>query len=75
LKNYGGIIIDEFKTKNRTFGSVLCFKAKINKSNAVIVLPMRSHYSNILEFISPDFLRKKLNLKDGDEIKIIIYLN
>jgi len=74
LKNYGGIIIDEFKTKNRTFGSVLCFNAKINDSKAVIVLPIRSHYSNILEFISPYFLREKLHLKDGDEVKIIIYL-
>jgi riboflavin kinase len=74
LKNYGGIIIDEFKTKNRTFGKVLCFKAKINNSEGVIVLPMRSHYSNILEFISPHFLREKLNLKDDDVVKIVIYL-
>jgi CTP-dependent riboflavin kinase len=35
---------------------------------------LRSHYSNILEFISPDYLRKKLNLRDGDEVKIVIYL-
>ena len=74
LKNYGGIIIDEFKTKNRTFGKVLCFKAKINNSEGVIVLPMRSHYSNILEFISPHFLREKLHLKDDDVVKIVIYL-
>ena len=74
LKNYGGIIIDEFKTKNRTFGKVLCFKAQINNSEGVIVLPMRSHYSNILEFISPHFLREKLHLKDDDEVEIVIYL-
>ena len=29
LKNYGGIIIDDFKTKNRTFGKVLCSHSKI----------------------------------------------
>ena len=74
LKNYGGIVIDEFKTENRTFGKVLCFNAKINKSEGVIVLPMRSHYSNILEFISPHFLREKLHLKDGDMVEIVIYL-
>lgn len=75
LRNYGGTKIDEFKTKNRTFGTVLCFNAKINNHKAVIVLPIRSHYSNILEFISPHCLREKLHLKDGDEVNIIIFLN
>lgn len=74
LKNYNAIIIDEFKTKNRTFGGVRCFHARIDGIEGAIVLPLRSHYSNILEFISPDYLRKKLNLKDGDGVKIVIYL-
>jgi len=74
LKNYGGIVIDEFKTRNRTFGSVLCFNAKVNNIEGAIVLPKRSHYSNVLEFISPHYLREKLHLKDGDEVEIIIYL-
>jgi len=75
LKNHSAILIDEFKTKNRTFGGVRCFHAKINKSDGAIVLPLRSHYSNILEFISPHFLRDELNLKDGTEVKIVIYFD
>ena len=74
LKNYGGIVIDEFKTKNRTFGSVLCLSATINNCKGAIVLPKRSHYSNILEFISLHYLREKLHLKDGGGVKMIIYL-
>jgi riboflavin kinase len=74
LKNYGGVVIDEFKTKNRTFGSVICFKAKVNDIDGAIVLPKRSHYSNILELISPTYLREKLNLKDSDGVEVIIYL-
>ncbi len=74
LKNFNAIIIDEFKNNNRTFGSVKCFHAKIEKIKGAIVLPIRSHYSNILEFISPYFLREKLNLKDGDTVKITIFL-
>lgn len=74
LKNYDAIQIDEFETNNRTFGGVRCFHATINEVNVSIVFPMRSHYSNILEFISPYFLREKLNLRDGDEVKIVIYL-
>jgi CTP-dependent riboflavin kinase len=38
-------------------------------------LPKRSHYSNILELISPTYLREKLNLKDGDGVEVVIYLD
>jgi riboflavin kinase len=75
LKDNRAIHINEFKTRNRTFGSVRCFKAKINGTDGAIVLPMRSHYSNVLEFISKDFLRNKLKLEDGNEVKIVIYFD
>lgn len=75
LKDSKAINIEEFKTKNRTFGGVKCFRAEINGVNGAIVLPLRSHYSNILEFISQYYLREKLNLKDGDEVKITIYFD
>jgi len=74
LKNYNAIQIDEFETDNRTFGGVKCFRATINNADGAIVLPLRSHYSNILEFISPHFLREKLKIKDGNNVKIMIYL-
>jgi riboflavin kinase len=73
LKDHRAINIDEFKTKNRTFGGVRCFRAKIDGTDGAIVLPVRSHYSNVLEFISKDFLREKLSIKDGDGVKIVIY--
>jgi riboflavin kinase len=75
LKNNQAIEISEFKTRNRTFGAVRCFKAEINGIKGAIVLPMRSHYSNVLEFISQTFLREKLEIKDDDEVNIVIYLN
>jgi len=75
LKNHRAIKIDEFKTKNRTFGGVRCFRAKIDGKDGAIVLPVRSHYSNVLEFISKDFLREKLSIKDGDGVKIVIYFD
>jgi len=74
LKDNRAIIIDEFKADNRTFGSVRCFYARINDIDGAIVLPLRSHYSQILEFISPTYLREKLNLKDDDEVNITIFL-
>ena len=75
LKNHNAIDIEEFETKNRTFGGVRCFRAEINGIKGAIVLPLRSHYSNVLEFISPDFLREKLNLKDNDIVDIVIFFD
>ncbi len=73
LRKKPAIEIDEFKTKDRTFGRVRCFKAEINRVEGAIVLPARGHYSNVLEFIAPMFLREKLNLKDDDVADIVIF--
>jgi riboflavin kinase len=75
LKDSNAININDFKNKNRTFGAVRCFRAKINGIDGAIVLPLRTHYSNVLELISEFHLRKKLNLKDGDCVEIIIYFD
>jgi len=74
LRNFPGIVVDEFQAENRTFGGVVCFKATINGEKGAIVLPKRSHYTNILECISSYHLREKLNLKDGDDVEIIVSL-
>jgi riboflavin kinase len=74
LRQCGGMLIEGFTTKNRTFGSVYCLNAAINGVQSVIVLPKRSHYSNILEFISPKFLRNKLTVNDGDFVDVEIFL-
>ena len=75
LKNRKSINIEEFKTENRTFGGVRCFRARINGADGAIVIPIRSHYSNVLELISKDYLREELDLKDGDSVIVEIYFN
>jgi riboflavin kinase len=66
-----GIEIEGFKKNDRIFGSIKCFKCKVNDVDASIIIPERSHYgSNILEIISRFELRKKLNLKNGDEVVV-----
>ena len=74
LRSYGGIEIDEFQAENRTFGGVVCFKATINGRKGAIVLPKRSHYATVLEYISPDNLRDALGLQDGDLVEVVVYL-
>jgi riboflavin kinase len=74
LRSYKGLMIEQFTAKHRTFGGVQCFHATIEHHQVVLVLPLRSHYSKILEFISPEHLRKALNVTDGDPITIVIQL-
>ena len=75
LRKNPAIDIGEFETNDRSFGAVRCFKAEINGIEGAIVLPARGHYSNVLEFISPTFLREKLGLKDNDIANVVIYFN
>jgi riboflavin kinase len=59
-------IIDEFNN----FGRVLITPCKINNLDAYIVLPEKTKHKYIFEIISSYHLREKLNLKDGDKVKI-----
>ncbi len=71
LQRKPGVEIGGFKKGDRIFGSIKCFECRINGLKGSIVLPERSHYGpDILEIISPFELRKKLNLKNGDEVVI-----
>jgi len=71
LQKMEGVEIEGFKMNDRIFGSIKCFKSKIDGEDASVIIPERSHYgSDILEIISPFKLRKKLKLKNGDEVVI-----
>ena len=74
------IKIKGFREKNRSFGDISCYNCNIlnnkgSKQNLKthIIIPERtSHKDNIIEIISPVHLRKKLSIKDNDEIKITL---
>ena len=71
-----GIIIPEHREPNRVLGSVKAFPSSVNSlTPAAVVIPARTtHPKSVIEIISPYYLREKLNLKDGDEISIEVYL-
>ena len=70
-----GIKIERFESENRTFGGGKCFPCKILNDRAegiksAVIIPDRTHYpEDILEIISPVYLRGELNLKNGDEVR------
>jgi len=75
LEGRKGIEIEGFKSEDRTFGGAKCFPCKILEDRAegiksAVIIPDRTHYpDDILEIISPVYLRGELNLKNGDEVK------
>ncbi len=65
-----GLEISGYKTRERTFGPVKIFNARLNGVKGALVLPNRSHHRDVLEFIAAQNLRKTLRLKDGDQVEI-----
>ena len=66
------ITLDGFKDGERSFGSAHCFPCIIKEeADAALIVAERSiHDFNVLEIISPHYLRRKLELADGDKVKV-----
>ena len=65
-------LIEGFTNGNRSFGPAKCFQGEIaDKVEGALIFPVRTHYAgDVVEMISPQYLRKLLHLKDGDKVKI-----
>jgi riboflavin kinase, archaea type len=72
LEAYPGVEIEGFKNEDRTFGIVKCYPVIMgNRTKGALVTAMRTHYDvSVLEIIAPVCLRKHLNIKDGNKVKV-----
>ncbi|WP_337860144.1 DUF120 domain-containing protein [Ferroplasma sp.] len=75
IRSAEGIHIEGFKDKERTFGGVKCFSGRIDGTNAWLIFPERSSYTDIVEIISDKFLRRDLHLQDGNELNVRVTLD
>ncbi len=73
LHNLPGILIKGFVSEGRTFGNVKAFLCTINGKDAALIIPERSHYTDVVEIIADKCLRKELNLEDGSIVDIVIF--
>ena len=66
------IEIEGFAKKTRTYGAVKGYRAIINgEVQGAVIVPVRAHYGeDVIEVISPEKLRTRFNLKDGDAVNI-----
>lgn len=65
-----GIEIVEFVSGGRTFGGAKCFRAAIRELKCAVIIPHRTHHRAIVEIISPDNLRARLDVGDGDAVVV-----
>ncbi len=66
------IRLEGFKDGERSFGAAHCFPCIINDEveGALIVAERSIHDYGVMEIISPHYLRRKLELADGDKVKV-----
>ncbi len=62
--------IEGFEAEGRSFGGAQCYPARVRTVPCHLVIPDRTHYTDVLEFIAPVSLRDTLGLKDQDEVEI-----
>jgi len=69
LSEIDGIYINGFTKNGKRFGGVKCFPAIIEHVKCAVIIPEKSK-EKYVEVISSYNLRRKLNLKDGDTVKL-----
>jgi riboflavin kinase, archaea type len=70
IREWTGLRIDGFTASGRTFGGATCFVSRMNGHPCHLIVPDRSHYKDVVEFIAPDCLREALPVKDRDTVAI-----
>jgi riboflavin kinase, archaea type len=72
VRNWRGVRIDGFSASGRTFGGASCHAARLGGRPGHLITPDRTHHTDVIEFIAPEFLREALRLKDGDRVEVEI---
>lgn len=74
LQETPGIEITGFEAAGRTFGGAKCFLATAGRTDCAVIMPIRTHHTDVLEVISKHYLRSALGLKDGDVLELTVSL-
>jgi riboflavin kinase len=72
LESMEGMLVNGFRSGDRTFGDVKFFLASIREMKCAVIIPVRSHHRRIVEVISARKLRDVFKLRDGDVVTIEI---
>ncbi|MCW4050035.1 MAG: DUF120 domain-containing protein [Candidatus Bathyarchaeota archaeon] len=72
LERGPSIKLEGFKDGERSFGACRCYPLTVNDEveGSLLVAERSIHDDNIMEIISPLYLRRHLKLADGDKVKV-----
>ena len=74
LRSEPGIPIDGFTADGRTYGGAKCFPATLNDVSCAVIIPLRTHHTDMIEVIAKEYLRGIFGLRDGERIELIVTL-
>ena len=67
------IKINGFSDGKRTYGASDCYPISVGGISGYLIVPERTHYQqDLLEIIAPVKMRTELNLKDGDQVSVVV---
>lgn len=69
-----GLFISGFESGGRTFGDAKCFLARLRNIDCAVIMPLRSHHTDVVEVISKQHVRTALGLSDGDLVELSVTL-
>ena len=72
LRRTEGITVNGFQRNGRTFGEVKAYPATMHNVDCAVIMPSRSHYSEVMEVLCKYSLRRTLGLNDGDTVEVRI---
>jgi riboflavin kinase len=72
VRQWAGIRIDGFEASGRTFGGATCYAAHLSGRACHVIVPDRTHHTDVMEFIAAEKLRDLLHLVDGDPVPVEI---
>jgi len=77
IDTYPSTTLEGFMNGTRSFGQVKCYRARLNdKVDGVVITALRTHYGeDVLEVVAPKNLREVLGLKDGDSVKVRVFIS
>jgi riboflavin kinase len=72
MESINCIEIEGFRNGKRSFGPAKCYPVVVNsEAKACVIRPLRTHYGeDVVEILAPVHLRRRLNLKDKDRVRI-----
>ena len=79
LENISSFRIRGFLRDGISFGGATAYKASFNSNGKIVdcavLIPDLTRHFDVVEVISPTFLREFLDLKDGDEVELELNLD